>query len=111
MDWLPTIVELCGLEPPEVKLDGRSVVPIIRSESAPTHYQSIHWAWQKSWAVRQGPWKLISLGPRNRQLVNLDDAEPERKNHIKEKPEIEKRLQALHDAWAEDVKYRDKPPF
>jgi len=44
-------------------------------------------------------------------LVNLNDPEPERKNYIKEKPEIAKRLQTLHDAWAKKVKYLDKLPY
>src|SRR5262249_20128520 len=30
-DWLPTIVELCGLHPPGHPIDGKSLVPVIRS--------------------------------------------------------------------------------
>jgi arylsulfatase A-like enzyme len=105
MDWLPTIAELCGLPLPEVTLDGRSITPIIASADAPTHNNVLHWAWQAFWAVREGEWKLISLGKNNRQLVNLNDAEPERKDHLKERPEIEARLQSLHDTWAKDTKY------
>lgn len=105
MDWLPTIAELCGLPLPEVKLDGQSMMPIIKSESAPTHNKVMHWAWQVFWAVREGEWKLIWLSNKNRQLVNLNDPEPERKNYIKEKPEIAKRLQTLHDAWAKETDY------
>jgi len=111
MDWLPTIVNLCGIAPPDAELDGKNILPIIKSKSAPTQYKDIHWAWQCFWAAREGQWKLIHLSDKNRFLANLNDPEPERKNYIKEKPEIEKRLQALHDAWARKVKYLDKLPY
>jgi len=111
MDWLPTIVDLCGLDPPDTELDGKSLLPIIKSRSAPTHYRVMHWAWQSLWAVREGEWKLISLSVKNRFLANLNDPKPERKNYIKDKPEIAERLHALHDAWAKKVKYLDKLPY
>jgi arylsulfatase A-like enzyme len=103
MDWLPTIVDLCGLDLPDAKLDGKSLLPMINSPSAPSHYQVMHWGWQKFWAVREGDWKLISDRNSNISLVNLSDAEPERKNYIRDKPEIAKRLQSLHDAWAQET--------
>ena len=69
----------------------------------------MHWAWQPFWAVSEGEWKLISLGRKGlrnqQQLVNLNDPEPERKNYIKDKPEIADRLQSLHDAWVKETKY------
>ncbi|MDA0765925.1 MAG: sulfatase-like hydrolase/transferase [Verrucomicrobia bacterium] len=104
MDWLPTIAELCGVLLPEVELDGRSIMPIIASADAPTHNKVLHWAWQTFWAVREGEWKLISLGKDQRQLVNLNDPEPERKDYLEEKPDIAGRLQALHDTWAEETR-------
>jgi len=106
MDWLPTIAELCGVPLPEVKLDGQSIVPILASADAPTHNKVMHWAWQAFWAVRDGEWKLICHDGKHRELVNLNDAQPERKNYVQEKPEIAKRLEALHDAWAEETNYR-----
>ena len=106
MDWLPTIVELCGIDPPSSKVDGQSIVPIINLQSAPTHNKVMHWAWQAFWAVREGEWKLISTVGNNRQLVNLNDPEPEKKNYIKERPEIADGFQALHDAWAKETNYK-----
>jgi arylsulfatase A-like enzyme len=102
-DWLPTIAELCGVPLPEVKLDGRSLLPIIRSADAPSHHKVLHWQWNVQWAVREGPWKLIGAKDKPRWLGNLDDAEPEAKNYLGEKPELAKRLHALHDAWIKEV--------
>ena len=37
MDWYPTILELCGVDPPEgVELDGHSVLAAGREPSAPS---------------------------------------------------------------------------
>lgn len=98
-DWIPTILDLCGVnEPADVVLDGRSLLPII-NDDAPTHHKVMHWQWQNRWAVREGDWKLISPN----LLVNLADAEPERTNHARDKLEIVERLRRLHDAWLKRV--------
>jgi arylsulfatase A len=102
-DWFPTLMELCGVPPPKVKLDGQSLMPIIRSADAPSHHKVMHWQWQKFWAVREGDWKLIGHEDKATLLGNLGDPEPEKKNHLGEQPELARRLQALHDTWLKDV--------
>jgi len=102
-DFFPTICELVGVQPPKVKLDGRSLVGVLKSPDAPSPHKVLYWQWNRRWAVREGDWKLISSGRGAGFLGNLADKEPERKNHAKEKPEIVKRLTGLHEAWAKDV--------
>ncbi|MFT5125315.1 MAG: arylsulfatase A-like enzyme [Candidatus Omnitrophota bacterium] len=104
MDWFPTIAALCEVPLPNVTLDGKSLSDIIASASAPTHNTTLHWAWQKFWAVRHGEWKLISKG-KNLELVNLNDEQPEQKNHFGEQPERVAQLQALHDAWVKETPF------
>ena len=102
-DIYPTILELCDVPAPEgVKLDGKSLLPIIKSENTPTHHEVMHWQWSKNWAVREGNWKLISTG-KNLFLGNLADEKPEETNHAKEQEEIVERLKLLHGEWVEDV--------
>ena len=112
MDWFPTILELCGLQQPaDVKLDGRSVLPLIEDEHAQSSYDTMHWQWKNGWMVRQGKWKLIVnditfMGNTNLEplhLANLQDEEPERKNHSHEQPDLVARLTQLHDQWLKDV--------
>jgi arylsulfatase A len=102
-DWLPTIMELCDVPLPEVTLDGKSILPIIRSADAPTHHTVMHWHWQDKWAAREGDWKLLGKGQESQFLGNLNDPQPEKKNYIEEQPDIVKRLQALHVEWLKDV--------
>ncbi len=88
---------------PGAELDGHSVVPLIEDPAAPSFHQTLHWAWGNGWAVREGPWKLIGSGGKPTFLGNLEDLEPERRNHREENPEVVARLHALHKAWLRDV--------
>ncbi|MHC4293659.1 MAG: sulfatase-like hydrolase/transferase [Planctomycetota bacterium] len=102
-DWFPTILELCGIEPPDVKLDGLSVLPIIKNEKAKARHDILYWQWEDLWAVREGDWKLIGKEQSGFFLGNLADQIPEGKNHLREKPKITERLTMLHEEWFEEV--------
>jgi arylsulfatase A-like enzyme len=106
MDWFPTVLDLCGVQQPSnsPKLDGHSVLPLIRSAKAKSKYKILHFAWGKTWAVREGDWKLIgSNGSTKVSLRNLVDAKPEAKDYAKAKPEIVQRLRTLHSDWVKEV--------
>ena len=106
MDWFPTVLDLCGVQQPSnsPKLDGHSMLPLIRSAKAKSKYKILHFAWGKKWAVRQGDWKLIgSDGNAKVSLRNLVDAKPEAKDYAKAKPEIVQRLRTLHSDWVKEV--------
>ena len=106
MDWFPTVLDLCGVQQLSSfpKLDGHSVLPLIRSAKAKSKYRILHFAWGKKWAVREGDWKLIgSDGNAKVSLRNLVDVKPEAKDYAKAKPEIVKRLRNLHSDWEKEV--------
>lgn len=102
MDWLPSLVEWCGGDLPDVKLDGRSLQPVIDSADAPSPHSVLYFQWQNNWAVREGDWKLIRQG-KNSTLHNLADENPEEKDYHEEKPEIVEALLDRYDEWAADV--------
>lgn len=106
MDWFPTVLELCGVEQaaeaPE--LDGHNLLPLIEKKETPSAYKSLHFAWGKRWAVREGDWKLIgTTGNPKVTLHNLADAEPEKKDYAAEQPELVEKLKSLQDEWTKDV--------
>jgi len=106
MDWFPTVLDLCGVQQPSnsPKLDGHSVLPLIRSAKAKSKYKILHFAWGKKWAVREGDWKLIgSNGNTKVSLRNLVDAKPEERDYARAKPEIVRRLRNLHSDWVKEV--------
>ena len=113
-DLLPTLAELTGTKPPQVHLDGRSLVQVLREPSAPSPHQgrSLHWQVGQGpnadWAVREGDWKLIgnardtsrTNGPVERVplfLANLEDDPGESVNLATDHPELVARLQRLHE--------------
>ena len=108
MDWYPTVLELCGVKAKAdaPKLDGYSLLPVIQSAAAASGYgQVLHFAWGRKWAVRDGEWKLLGLDGRgNASLHRISGDNPEKTNHFEAEPEIVKRLRALHEQWAQDVK-------
>ncbi|HSP42716.1 MAG TPA: sulfatase-like hydrolase/transferase [Luteolibacter sp.] len=105
MDWMPTVLELCRTEPPPgVTLDGRSLLPVIREAGSPSPHPVLHWAWRGGWAVREGDWKLIGTGDKAEFLGNLAEPDPERTNHLEQRPDLVRRLAGLHEAWAEEMR-------
>ena len=106
-DWMPTLAELCGVQLPKAELNGRSLVPVIRSASAPSPHDVLQWRLGEQWAVRQGRWKLI-CNPRDPThpgklelfeqhwfLSNLETDPGEHTNFAARNPEILARLRKL----------------
>jgi len=115
IDWMPTIAEYCGVNPPNRKIDGHSIVSVIESANAPSPHDVLHWETRNHWAVRQGDWKLVHNGPatdyKGRKipkvtnfLSNMSEGVTETENITENHPEIVTKLTKLHDAWAIDVK-------
>ena len=114
-DWMPTIAELAGAKLLNADIDGKSIVPVIRSATAPSPHKVLHWLvggakQQPQWAVREGDWKLIGnvqsspdpmLSAEDKRifLSNLAMDISERTNLAKQHPEVVERLRRLHDDW------------
>jgi arylsulfatase A-like enzyme len=108
MDWFPTVLDLCGVEKPDVKLDGKSLLPIVRSAEAPSPHKAIFFQWQSRWAVRQGDWKLLGRVDKKGTKIGLSlrslaGETPEVKNHVEDEPDVVARLSALYDSWQADL--------
>ena len=98
-DWMPTILSLCNVDLPKRVLDGRDLKNVLASDSAESPHKHLHWGWANQWAVRVGPWKLLGSKSSPKQLVNLSDEQPERKNYLDEHPERVKTMFQLHQQW------------
>jgi len=97
-DWYPTLMELCEIPPSDHPLDGRSLLPIILSEKAPTAHQRFHWKSGQAIAVREGRWKLIMTGKRV-ELYDLPNDLGEAQNLAEKFPEIVTRLQEESESY------------
>ena len=124
MDLFPTVCEMCGIEPPERKLDGHSLWPIFADRQAKSSYDRMYFQWQERWMVREGNWKLIINGldttgsyseheEGNREmeslfLASLDDDKLELRNYAADHPDLVGRLEELGDFWRTDVMPRQQ---
>jgi arylsulfatase A-like enzyme len=60
LDLLPTALAVAGAKPPtDRELDGKSLLPLLRRESDAAGHDRLVWRNGKSWAVRDGSWKLV----------------------------------------------------
>ncbi len=120
VDWLPTILEFCGVPQPAHRIDGVSLANLIRHREAPPAHDVFHWEsgrganGQPQWAVRQGTWKLLGnpidtshvapLTPEDDlMLIDLATDTGERTNMRQQHPEIVDQLLKLHQQWRTDV--------
>jgi arylsulfatase A-like enzyme len=111
-DWLPTLAELCGVALPKSELNGRSLVGVIRSATAPSPHNLLQWRLGQQWAVREGPWKLLhnpndgadahklAAGDKQWFLANIAEDPGEQTNRASENPKIVERLRKLAPAGA-----------
>jgi len=112
------LAELCHVPLPDRILDGKSLVPVLQSADAQSPHRVFHWQTgggnNPSWAVREGPWKLLgnprdtaSKAPLSKEdrlfLVNLDDDLGETANAVSQHSEIVERLRKLHEVWVAEV--------
>lgn len=117
IDWYPTLAEYCGLKLPQRKLDGKSLVSVIKSQTVPSPHPDF--VWQSGgtkdapqWAVREGDWKLIhnpiqgkpeDLTNEKLMLINLRADKSEKINEASKNAALVQKLQARYEAWAKEV--------
>lgn len=117
-DWFPTLAQLTGVKLPDVKIDGRGLVEVLKDRNAesPHAKHPLHWqvgvGQNAEWAVRDGAWKLIGRTtdstdgrkaiPIERFLVNLEIDPSEKINLANENPEVVERLQKLHADYLQE---------
>lgn len=118
VDVFPTLVEIAGGDPSRYKVDGLSLVPLLKGDPFPQdrplfwHYP--HYGNQggaPSAAIRKGPWKLIHWYEDDRwELYHLVDDLGETRDLAAVHPERVAQLRSLLEKWLEDVGARYPTP-
>jgi len=116
VDFLPTFLELTGIEDIPNNVDGKSIVPILKNPETEVH-QSIFWHFPHyhngppSAAIRSGKWKLIEwydkslLGDKENafELYNLEEDQGEQINLADSLKEKTLELTTKLNKWREEV--------
>jgi arylsulfatase A len=106
-DILPTLAAFTGVPLPQRHLDGRDLAPVISSATAPAPRDIMHWTYQDSWAVREGPWKLTVEGGKG-FLVNLEQDPGEWHNLGDQRQDLVQRFVDSHNHWMQGITDRRK---
>lgn len=112
IDIFPTLAEIAGAKIPDgLKLDGRSLVPLLKNLQAPwdDRFLFIHVGrWDKgkaeeskyrNFAVRNSRFRLVN----NKELYDIQNDPGETQNVIDKYPEIVAEMRKAYDKWWEEI--------
>ena len=106
IDLLPTLIDLCGVEPPKnVTFDGTSIAPLLRDKgdwpdrTLVVHSQRIEHPqkWRKS-AVMTDRWRLVG----GKELYDPKADPAQKKDLAADHPDVVKQLRKAYDHWWAD---------
>ena len=112
IDWYPTLLDLCGIEPPkEQVVDGVSLVPLLKSgeiEDRPLYWHYPHYGNQggePSSIIMEGDWKLIHYHEDGRnELYDLSSDPGERNDLLAKETKRSRRMGRKLDSWLKETK-------
>ena len=112
IDWYPTLLDLCGIEPPkEQAVDGVSLVPLLKSgeiEDRPLYWHYPHYGNQggePSSIIMEGDWKLIHYHEDGRnELYDLSSDPGERNDLLAKETKRSRRMGRKLDSWLKETK-------
>ncbi len=111
IDLMPTLLELCGIDPPEgVTFDGRSLVPLLTGDDSDWPQRTIFLQnqrvldpikWKHS-AVMTDRWRLVSGG----ELYDIRQDPGQQQNVIDDHPQVAQELSDQYDRWWDEISQR-----
>jgi arylsulfatase A-like enzyme len=113
IDLMPTICDALDIDPPgDRPIDGLSLMPLLE-QKGDLERDALFWHFPHYWAggflapysiVRAGDWKLIRHYEDGRiELYNVRDDLSEQNDLSQERPEIVTDLEAILDAWLDEI--------
>jgi arylsulfatase A-like enzyme len=70
IDLYPTLMELCGIEPPKGGLDGQSLVPLLRNPAMETGRAVVSTFYGEHYSVRDARWRYLRYADGSEELYD-----------------------------------------
>lgn len=105
LDVFATAAGLTGAAVPESPgRDGANILPFLAGEEKGSPHERLFWrtGGGKTWAVREGRYKLLNTGEDRDQLFDLAADLDESDDLAAQRPDVTARLKAAYDAWNGD---------
>ena len=100
LDLLPTFVAAAGGKPESSwKLDGVDLLPFVDGKQKSLPHERLFWRFGRQWAMREGDWKLMSMGEGSPQLFNLKSDVGELQDLAGTQAARVQSMKAAWDAW------------
>lgn len=100
LDLLPTFAAAAGGKPDASwKLDGVDLLPFVTGKNKGAPHERLFWRFGRQWAVREGDWKLMSMGDTPPQLFNMRSDIGETKDLSAAEPARAAAMKTAWDAW------------
>ncbi|MBY0373907.1 MAG: sulfatase-like hydrolase/transferase, partial [Bryobacteraceae bacterium] len=111
LDLLPTFVTAAGGKVDSSwKVDGVDLVPHLSGKAKGVPHERLFWRFGRQWAMREGDWKLMSMGDPAPSLFNLRADVGENKDLAAAEPARVASMKAAWDAWnAKNIEARWVP--
>ena len=110
IDVMATCIDIADTKYPShhkgqkiTKLEGKSLLPIFEGRKREGH-DAIFWEFMRNKAVRQGKWKLVTVGDNPWELYNMETDRTELNDLSGKMPEKVEELARLYDAWVRRCK-------
>ena len=110
IDVMATCIDIADTKYPShykgqkiTKLEGKSLLPIFKGRKRKGH-GAIFWEFRRNKAVRQGKWKLVTVGENPWELYNMETDRTELNDLSGTMPEKVEELARLYDAWVRRCK-------
>ncbi len=97
IDVLPTLVEIAAAQSPEMKIDGKSIVQILKKGNDAEAIRDTYF--YRTEGVRHGDWKL-----KGKELFNLKKDIGESTNVAESNPDVVRKLSGLLQAHRDELK-------
>ncbi len=110
IDVMATCIDVADTQYPShykerkvTKLEGKSLLPIFEGRKRKGH-NAIFWEFMRNKAVRQGKWKLVTVGNNPWELYDMEADRTELNDLTEKMPEKVEELARLYDEWVRRCK-------